>query len=57
MGERQRQEISIIQEKVQSTLAKKRETIEALSEELRIKDIHIAKLKEVIDKQRLELIK
>jgi hypothetical protein len=33
-------------------LAKKKEVIENLQEELRIKDLHIAKLKEVMDRQR-----
>ena len=55
--ERQRQELEIIQEKVQAALNKKKEVIEQLQEELRIKDLHIAKLKEVMDRQRHELVR
>ena len=50
--ERHRQELELIQEKVQAALNKKKEVIENLQEELRIKDLHIAKLKEVMDRQR-----
>jgi hypothetical protein len=42
----------MIQEKVQSALGKKKEVVETLLEELRIKDVHILKLKDVIDRQR-----
>lgn len=55
--ERQRQELEIIQDKVQAALNKKKEVIEQLQEELRIKDLHIAKLKEVMDRQRQELVR
>ncbi len=55
--ERQRQELELIQEKVQAALSKKKEVIENLQEELRIKDLHINKLKEVMDRQRQELVR
>jgi hypothetical protein len=42
---------------VHLTLVKKKEVIDQMQEEMRIKDVHIAKLKDVIDKQRSELIK
>lgn len=38
-------------------MAKKKQTIDSLQEELRVKEIHVVKLKEVIDKQRQELIR
>lgn len=41
MQERHRQEIDLIQEKVCAALGKKKETIEQLAEEVRIKDVHI----------------
>ena len=40
----------MIQEKVHVALTKKKEVIEGLEQELRVKDVHIYKLKEVIDK-------
>jgi hypothetical protein len=56
-NERHRQEIDVIQDKVQQALIKKRQQVEQLQEELRVKEIHVIKLKEVIDKQRAELLK
>jgi hypothetical protein len=50
LQERHRQEIDLIQDKVTAALGKKKESIEQLGEELRIKELHIHKLKEVIDR-------
>ena len=45
-------ELEMIQDKVQTALAKKKEVIEQLGEELRLKDLQIMKLKDLMQKQR-----
>jgi hypothetical protein len=50
-------ELALIQEKIQSALGKKVNEISALSEELRIREIKIVKLQEMLEKQRKELLK
>ena len=45
-----------IQDKVAAAMTKKKEIIEELQEELRLRGLQIAKLKEVMDKQRRDLL-
>lgn len=52
-----RQQIQTIEEKVQQALQKKRETIEKLAEELRLKEVQVEKYKAMMDRQRKELLK
>lgn len=49
-------DLETIQEKVSAAMNKKKEVIEQLSEELRLKDLQIVKLREVMNKQRNELL-
>jgi hypothetical protein len=49
-------DLEMIQEKVQAALLKKKEIIDTLHEELRIKDLQVIKLKEMLEKQRRELL-
>ena len=46
----------MIQDKVQAALIKKKEVIDALSEELRLKDLQISKLRDMMDKQRKDFL-
>jgi hypothetical protein len=46
----------MIQDKVQAAMQKKKEIIETLHDELRIKDLQVVKLKEMLEKQRRELL-
>ena len=50
-------DLEMIQEKVQAALAKKKEIIDALHDELKLKDLQVVKLKEMLEKQRRELLK
>ena len=43
-------ELEMIQDKVQAALIKKKEVIDALLEELRLKDLQINKLRDMMDK-------
>ena len=52
-----RQQIQTIEEKVHQALQKKRETIEQLAEELRLKEVQVEKYKAMMDRQRKELLK
>ena len=45
-----------IQEKVSAAMNKKKEVIEQLTEELRLRDLQVVKLREVMEKQRNELL-
>ena len=49
-------ELELIQERVAAAMNKKKEVIEELSEELRLRDLQIVKLKEIMDKQRKDLL-
>ena len=49
-------ELEMIQDKVQAALIKKKEVIDALAEELRLKDLQINKLREMMDKQRKDFL-
>ncbi|CDW86542.1 UNKNOWN [Stylonychia lemnae] len=50
-------QIDLIHSKVEQVLAKKRDEIAALEQDLKMKDIQIEKLKVMLDKQRKELLK
>ena len=50
-------DLEMIQEKVQAALAKKKEIIDSLHDELKLKDLQVVKLKEMLEKQRRELLK
>lgn len=52
----QRVELETIQSKVAAAMEKKKEIIESLSEEIRMRDLQINKLKQVMDKQRQEML-
>ena len=43
-------ELEMIQDKVQAALIKKKEVIDALAEELRLKDLQINKIRDMMDK-------
>ena len=45
-----------IQERVSTAMNKKKEVIEQLTEELRLRDLQVVKLREVMEKQRNELL-
>ena len=45
-----KQELEMIQDKVQTAMAKKKEVIESLAEELRLKDLQVLKLKEMMER-------
>ena len=45
-----------IQEKVSAAMNKKKEVIEQLTEKLRLRDLQVVKLREVMEKQRNELL-
>ena len=49
-------ELEMIQDKVQAALIKKKEVLDALAEELRLKDLQINKLREMMDKQRKDFL-
>ena len=49
-------DLEMIQEKVQAAMAKKKEIIDALHEEIKMKDLQVIKLKEMLDRQRRELL-
>ena len=49
-------ELAMIQDKVQATLIKKKEVIDTLAEELRLKDLQIGKIREMMDKQRKDFL-
>lgn len=49
-------DLELIQEKIQAALAKKKEIIDSLHEEVKLKDLQILKLKELLEKQRRELL-
>ena len=51
-----KQELEMIQEKVSQAMAKKNQVIEQLGEELRLKDLQVVKLKEMMQRQRAELL-
>ena len=51
-----RNELELIQEKVAVAMNKKKEIIEELGEELRLKDLQVIKLKELMEKQRKDLM-
>lgn len=46
----------MIQEKVAAAMQKKKEIIETLHDEIRLKDLQVIKLKEMLEKQRRELL-
>lgn len=46
----------MIQEKVAAAMQKKKEIIETLHDEIRLKDLQVTKLKEMLEKQRRELL-
>jgi hypothetical protein len=43
-------DLELIQEKIQAALAKKKEIIDSLHEEVKLKDLQILKLKELLEK-------
>lgn len=49
-------ELEMIQDKVQAALIKKKDVIDALAEELRLKDLQINKLRDMMDKQRKDFL-
>ena len=49
-------ELCALQDKFTQALLKPRQKIEEMQDELRLKDVHIMKLKDVIDRQRRDLI-
>ena len=49
-------ELELIQDKVAAAMNKKKDVIDELTEELRMKDLQIVKLKEIMDKQRKDLM-
>ena len=49
-------DLEMIQDKVQSAMSKKKEIIDSLHEEIKIKDLQIIKLKEMLERQRRELL-
>ena len=49
-------DLEMIQEKVQIAMQKKKEIIDALHDEVKIKDLQVTKLKEMLEKQRRELL-
>lgn len=49
-------DLETIQEKVAAAMTKKKEVIEQLQEELRLRDLQISKLREVMDKQRNQML-
>ena len=49
-------ELELIQEKVAAAMNKKKEVIEELTEELRLRDLQVMKLKEMMDKQRKDFM-
>jgi len=49
-------DLEMIQEKVQAAMAKKKEIIDALHEESKMKDLQVIKLKEMLERQRRELL-
>ena len=49
-------DLEMIQDKVQTALQKKKEIIDTLHDELKIKDMQVVKLKEMLEKQRRELL-
>jgi hypothetical protein len=51
-----RNDLEMIQEKVQMALAKKKEIIDALHAETQMKDVQVIKLKEMLERQRRELL-
>jgi len=46
----------MIQEKVGVAMSKKKEVIDQLTEELRLRDLQIVKLRDVMERQRKELL-
>ena len=46
----------MIQEKVAAAMQKKKEIIETLHDEIRLKDLQVTKLKDMLEKQRRELL-
>ena len=51
-----RNDLELIQQKIQAALAKKKEIIDSLHEEVKMKDLQVVKLKEMLEKQRRELL-
>jgi chromosome segregation ATPase len=51
-----RNDLEMIQEKVQMAMAKKKEIIDALHAETQMKDVQVIKLKEMLERQRRELL-
>ena len=56
MKQSSKNDLETIQEKVAAAMNKKKEVIEQLTDELRLRDLQIAKLREVMEKQRNELL-
>ena len=52
-----KEELENIQEKVHAAMAKKKDTIADLGEEVRLRDLQIIKLKELMEKQRRDLLR
>lgn len=50
------QELDMIEAKIKEALNRKHDVIQQLSEELKLKDIQIDKLKAMLDRQRKELL-
>ena len=49
-------DLEMIQEKVGVAMSKKKEVIDQLTEELRLRDLQIVKLRDVMERQRKELL-
>lgn len=50
------QELDIIEDKIKQALAKKNDAISTLSEEVKLREMQIDKLKSMLEKQRKELL-
>lgn len=51
-----RNDLEVIQDKVQAAMGKKKEIIDALHDEIKVKDLQVIKLKELLEKQRRDLL-
>lgn len=56
MRNENKNDLELIQEKVQAALGKKKEIIEELTEEIKMKDLQVIKLKEMLEKQRRDFL-
>ena len=50
MQNKNRNDLELIQQKIQAALGKKKEIIDSLHDELKMKDLQVVKLKEMLEK-------